>query len=140
MKKQAVALQVSRASLCGIGLMLAMIFPLAEPVLGDGFPEASTDGIQSKGSSENQTTPPPGGDKTEDSLLIGGGVRTPPDIGASGTSSSTPPVRTESPTDEPQIFPDVSHVPTHPSDPESAPGKESEPLGQPNHFKTMPEK
>lgn len=140
MKKPAVADQVFRASLRCLGLMLAVMFPLAEPVLGDGFHETSADGIQSKGCSEHQSTSPPVGDNTEDTPLIGGGVRTPPDIGASGTASSTPPVRTESPTDEPQILPDVSPVPTHPSNPESAPVKESEPLGQPNHLQKTPEK
>lgn len=140
MKKPTVADQVFKASLRCVGLMLAVMFPLAEPVLGDGSHEASADGIHFKGSSENQSTSPPVGDNTEDSPLIGGGVRTPPDIGASGTASSTPPVRTESPTDEPQILPDVSPVPTNPSDPEMAPVKESEPLGQPNHFKKTPEK
>ncbi len=139
MKNPAVADQVFRASLRCLGLMFAVMPPLAETVLGNGFDETSAE-IQSQGRSENQSTFPSVGGDREDSPLIGGGVRTPPDIGASGTASSTPPVRTESPTGDPQILPDVSTVPTDPSNPEMAPIKENEPLGQPNHLKKTPEK
>lgn len=125
MKKPAHADKVFIVSLRCLGFLLAMAFFLADAALG-------ADGIQSNGHSNN-----PSG---EESPLIGGGVRTPPDIGASGTSSSTTPVRTESPTDEPQILPDVSPVPTDPSTPEKAPVKESEPLGQPDHLQKTPEK
>lgn len=131
MKKPAHADKVFSISLRCVGLLLVMVFPLADPVLGDSFQDTSSDGSQSNGHSHN-----PSG---EESPLIGGGVRMPPDIGASGTASSTPPVRTESPTDEPKILPDASPVPTHPLGPESAPVKESEPLGQPNHLQTTPE-
>ena len=110
----------------------AMAFFLAEAALGDSLQDTSSDGTQSNGHSNNKFG--------EDSPLIGGGVRTPPDIGASGTASSTPPVRSESPTDEPHILPDVSPVPRHPSIPEKAPVKESEPLGQPDQFQKTPEK
>ena len=75
----------------------------------------------------------------EGSPVIGGGVRKPPDIGAAGTASSTPPVRTESPTDEPAIIPDVSPVPTHPSDTDSSPVPDGQPLGQPDHLKKKQE-
>lgn len=125
MKKPAHADKVFIISLRYLGFLLAMAFFLADAALG-------ADGIQSNGHSTN-----PSG---EESPLIGGGVRTPPDIGASGTSSSTPPVRTESPTDEPHILPDVSPVPTDPSTPEKAPVKESEPLGQPDQLQKTPEK
>lgn len=131
MKKPAPADKVFSISLHCLGLLLVLGFYLAEPVLGDSVQDTSSDGSQSNGHSHN-----PSG---EDSPLIGGGVRTPPDIGASGTASSTPPVRTESPTDEPQILPEVSPVPTHPSTPEKAPVKESKPLGQPNHHLKTPE-
>ena len=124
MKKPANADNAFIVSLRCLGLMFALAFSLADAALG-------ADGIQSNGHSNN-----PSG---EDSPLIGGGVRTPPDIGASGTSSSTPPVRTESPTDEPQVLPDVSPVPTDPSTPEKAPVKESEPLGQPSQLQKTPE-
>lgn len=127
MKKPARADKVFFVSLRCLGFLLAMAFFLAEAALGDSFQDTSSDGIQNNPSGE-------------DSPLIGGGVRTPPDIGASGTSSSTPPVRTESPTDEPHILPDVSPVPTDPSTPEKAPVKESEPLGQPDQLQKTPEK
>ncbi|MEO6203158.1 MAG: hypothetical protein ABIU05_22055 [Nitrospirales bacterium] len=139
MKNPAVADQVFRASLRCLGLMLTVMFLLAGPVLGDGFQETSADGIQSKGSSENQSTFPPVGGDRADSPLIGGGVRTPPDIGASGTASSTPPVRTESPTGEPQILPEVSPVPAYPSDPGNPSATETQPLGQPDHLKKRKE-
>lgn len=133
MKKPAHANTVCIVLLRCLGLMFALAFSLGEEVaLGDSFQSTSSDGIQSNGNSND-----PSG---EDSPLIGGGVRTPPDIGASGTASPTPPVRSESPTDEPQILPDISPVPTHPSTPEKAPVKESEPLGQPNHLQKTPEK
>ena len=131
MKKPAHADKVCIGFLCCLGLMFAMAFSLSEAALGDSLQNTSSGGIQSNGHSNN-----PSG---EDSPLIGGGVRTPPDIGASGTSSSTPPVRTESPTDEPNILPNVSPVPTDPSTPEKAPVKESEPLGQPNQLQKTPE-
>jgi hypothetical protein len=140
MNKPAVADRAFSASVRCLGVLLAVMFPLAEPVLGDGFHGTSADGVQSKGSSDNPSTFPPVGSHREDSPLIGGGVRTPPDIGASGTASSTPPVRTESPTNETQILPDVSPVPTHPSAPEKAPVEENKPLGQPQHLQKMHEK
>ncbi|WNM56680.1 hypothetical protein [Candidatus Nitrospira allomarina] len=131
MKNPAHADKVCIVSLRCLGLIFAVVFSLTEAALGDSLQETSSGGIQSNGHSTN-----PSG---EDSPLIGGGVRTPPDIGASGTSSSTPPVRTESPTDEPKILPDVSPLPTDPSTPEKAPVKESEPLGQPNQLQKTPE-
>ncbi|MFZ1747472.1 MAG: hypothetical protein WBO24_18325 [Nitrospirales bacterium] len=131
MKEPAHADKVFSVCLRCLGFMLVMVFPLAEPVLGDSFQDTSSDRIQSNGHSKNPST--------EHSPLIGGGVRTPPDIGASGTASSTPPVRAESPTDQSQIFPDVSPVPMHPSTPERAPVKESEPLGQPTHLQKTAE-
>ncbi|HNP59367.1 MAG TPA: hypothetical protein PKM72_00935 [Nitrospirales bacterium] len=136
MKKTAVADQVFRVSLPCLGFMLVVMFPLAEPVFGDDSNEAPADEIHSKDRSENPS--PSIGDKTKDSPILGEGVRTPPDIGASGTASSTPPVGTESPTDDPQILPDISPVPTHPLNSEMAPINESEPLGQPNHLKNTP--
>ncbi|WNM62676.1 hypothetical protein [Candidatus Nitrospira neomarina] len=132
MKQPAHADQVFILSLCCLGFMVALALPLVEPALGDSGQDTSSGGIQSDDHSKN-----PSG---EDSPLIGGGVRIPPDIGASGTSSSTPPVRTESPTDEPDILPDASPVPTDPSIPEKAPVKESEPLGQPKQLEKTPEK
>ncbi len=132
MKKPAHADKVFIVSLRCLGFMLGVAFSLADAALGDSLQDTYSDGIQSNGHSNN-----PSG---EDSPLIGGGVRTPPDIGASGTASSTPPVQSESPTDEPHILPDVSPVPMHPSIPEKAPVKESEPLGQPNQFQKTPEK
>ncbi|GJL67048.1 MAG: hypothetical protein NPIRA05_20190 [Nitrospirales bacterium] len=137
MKKTAVADQVFRVSLPCLGFMFVVMSPLAEPVFGDDSNEAPTDEIQSKDRSGNSS--PSMGDKTKDSPILGEGVRTPPDIGASGTASSTPPVGTESPTDDPQILPDISPVPTHPLNSEMAPINESEPLGQPNHLKNTPE-
>ena len=132
MKKPAHADKVFSISLCCLGFLLAITFSLEDTALGDSFQDIPSDGIQSNGHSNNTSG--------EDSPLIGGGVRMPPDIGASGTSSSTPPVRSESPTDEPHILPDVSPVPRHPSIPEKAPVKESEPLGQPDQFQKTPEK
>ncbi len=132
MKKPAHADKVFIVSLCCLGFMVGLAFPLVEPALGDSAQDTSSYGLQSDDHSKN-----PSG---EDSPLIGGGVRTPPDIGASGTSSSTPPVRTESPTDELHILPDVSPVPTDSLIPEKAPVKESEPLGQPNQLEETPEK
>jgi hypothetical protein len=132
MKNPAHADKVFVVSVRCLGFLLAMAFFLAEAALGDNFQVTSADGIQ-----DNSHSGHPSG---EDSPLIGGGVRTPPDIGASGTSSSTPPVRTESPTDEPHIVPDVSPVPPDPSTPEKAPFKESEPLGQPDQLQKSPEK
>ncbi|MDT3778838.1 hypothetical protein PJI16_14825 [Nitrospira sp. MA-1] len=139
MKKTAVADQVFRVSLSCLGFMFVVMSPLTEPVFGDEFKEVPTDEIQSKDRSENPSTSPSIGEKTKDSPILGEGVRTPPDIGASGTASSTPPVGTESPTDDPQILPDISPVPTHPLNSEMAPINESEPLGQPNHLKKTPE-
>ncbi|HBP86587.1 MAG TPA: hypothetical protein DD706_02690 [Nitrospiraceae bacterium] len=115
MMKRTVAYQVGKTLVSCTGVILALIFPLAEPVFAEGSHEAAFDGIPSKSGSERQSTSPPAGETLEDSsLIIGGGVRRPPDIGASGTASSTPPVRSESPTNEPQILPDVSPVPSHP--------------------------
>lgn len=132
MKKPAHVDKVFNVTLCSLGFIVALAFPVVEPAVGDSAQDTSSDGIQS----DDHPKMPSG----EDSPLIGGGVRTPPDIGASGTSSSTPPVRTESPTDEPSILPDASPVPTDSSIPEKAPVKESEPLGQPNQFEKTPEK
>ncbi|GJL58266.1 MAG: hypothetical protein NPIRA03_11230 [Nitrospirales bacterium] len=131
MNKPALADLDLSVSLCCVGVMLVRVFLLAKPVLGKNVQDTSSDEIQSNGHSQQPSA--------ADSPLIGGGVRTPSDIGASGTSSSTPPVRTESPTDEPQVLPDVSPVPTHPSVPERAPVKESAPLGQPHHLQKTPE-
>ncbi|GJL68598.1 MAG: hypothetical protein NPIRA06_12330 [Nitrospirales bacterium] len=131
MKKPAHADKVFIVSLRCLCVMFAIAFSLPEVALGENSQDTSSDGIQSNGHSNNTSG--------EDSPLIGGGVRTPPDIGASGTASSTPPVRTESPTDEPEILPDVSPVPTDPSTPEKARVKESEPLGQPNQLQKTPE-
>ncbi|MGP0593647.1 hypothetical protein ACTRXD_14080 [Nitrospira sp. T9] len=132
MKQPADAHQVFMISLRCLGFILILACFQSEAALGDSVQETSPDSIQSNGHSKN-----PSG---EDTPLIGGGIRTPPDIGASGTSSSTPPVRTESPTDEPDILPDVSPVPTDPSTPEKAPVKESEPLGQPKQLEKTPKK
>ncbi|MBA3613385.1 MAG: hypothetical protein H0W49_10855 [Nitrospirales bacterium] len=117
-----------------VGIMVAVLFSMAGPVLGNGAVEAVD-------RSENQAAFPPESKTIEkqNSPLIGSGVRTPPDIGASGTASSTPPVRTESPTDEPHILPDVSSAPPHPLAPESAPNVESPPIGQPDHLQRMQE-
>ena len=82
----------------------------------------------------------------EESPVLGGGVRNPPDIGMAGTASPTPPVRTESPTDEPDILPPASPSLPHPSDSTVAPLEEAEPdivspsdktepLGQPDFLK-----
>jgi hypothetical protein len=82
----------------------------------------------------------------EELPVLGGGVRNPPDIGMAGTASPTPPVRTESPTDEPDIFPPASPGLPHPSDSTVAPLEEgepdivspsdkAEPLGQPDFLK-----
>lgn len=132
MKNPACANKISIVSFRCLGFMFTLAFSLAEPVLGENFQNINSDGIHTDEHSNN-----PSG---EVSPLIGGGVRTPPDIGASGTASSTPAIRSESPTDEPPILPDVSPVPMHPSIPEKAPVKESEPLGQPNQFQKTPEK
>ncbi len=131
MNKPALADMDLSVSLCCLGVMLAGVFSLAQPVFGKNVQNTSSEEIHSNGHSKHPST--------GDSPLIGGGVRTPSDIGASGTASSTPPVRTESPTDEPQVLPDVSPVPTHPSVPERAPVKESAPLGQPNHLQKTPD-
>ncbi|WP_342347623.1 hypothetical protein [uncultured Nitrospira sp.] len=121
-----VADQVCEMLFRPVEIMVVVLFSMAGPLLGDGAVAAAC-------RSENQAAFSHENRKQEkqDSPLIGNGVRTPPDIGALGTASSTPPVRTESPTDEPQILPDISPVPTHPSDQDKAPVKENEPLGQP---------
>lgn len=78
---------------------------------------------------------------TKDSPLIGGGIKRPPDIGAAGTASPTPPVRTESPTDEPDLLPDQSPVPSASIDSRSFPGTgrpEVEPLGDPEVIQEEP--
>lgn len=129
------AAKVSQMLFRCMGVMVAILFSMAGPVLGkSGGEPAVTPDNQSTVPSEKKT---PG---KQDSPLIGHGVHTPADIGASGTATTTPPVRTESPTDDPQILPNISPVPSHPSNPETAPIKESEPLGQPNHLKKTPEK
>jgi hypothetical protein len=123
-----------------MGLILAVFFLVAGPAVGDESLLASSGTFtnESKGKPDSQSTIPPGGDtkENENSPVIGGGIRTPPDIGASGTASPTPPVRTESPTGEPQLLPDVSPVPAHPSDTtENSSAVESQPLGQPDPLK-----
>ncbi|MEO8326714.1 MAG: hypothetical protein ABI618_12740 [Nitrospirota bacterium] len=126
-----------------LGLICVVLFLVAWSVVGgDSLMASSGTSIkESKDQADRQSTIPDRGDtkENENSPVIGGGVRIPPDIGASGTASATPPVRTESPTDEPQILPDVSPVPAHPSDPEIPSATEIQPLGQPDHLKKRKE-
>lgn len=126
-------------SWCFSGFLLAFIFPFTGIVVGYGSSTEFT--AESGGRQNSQSTLPSSGHNKEEegSPVIGGGVRKPPDIGAAGTASPTPPVRTESPTDEPAIIPDVSPVPTHPSDTESSPVADGQPLGQPDHLKKKQE-
>lgn len=130
-------------SLGGLGLLLCVLFPLTGIVFGYGSPERISTVLtaESKGRQDGPSTLPPtkGHTEHEGSPVIGGGVKNPPDIGAAGTASPTPPVRTESPTDEPAIFPDVSPIPTHPSDTNSSPVADGQPLGQPDHLKKKQE-
>jgi len=79
--------------------------------------------------------------QAEESPLIGGGIKHPPDIGAAGTASPTPPVRTESPTDEPELLPPQSPIPPAPnhSRSSSSTGRiEIEPLGDPEFIQEDP--
>lgn len=130
-------------SLWGSGLLLCVLFPLTDIAFGYGIPERISTVLtaESQGRQDGPSTLPStkGHTEHEGSPVIGGGVRNPPDIGAAGTASSTPPVRTESPTDKPAILPDASTVPQDPSNGGSVPDAESQPLGQPDHFRKQKE-
>lgn len=139
MKNLKQANKIWRAISGRMGLICAVLFLVAGTV-GGGHSLMASSGTsinESKDQVDRQSPIPHKGDtkENENSPVIGGGVRTPPDIGAAGTASATPPVRTESPTDEPQILPDISPVPAHPSDPEIPSATEIQPLGQPDHLK-----
>lgn len=124
-------------------LICAVLFFVGGPVGGVNslIASSSTSIKESKDQADRQSTIPDRGDRkeNENSPVIGGGVRIPLDIGGFGTASATPPVRTESPTDEPQILPDISPVPAQPSDPENPSATETQPLGQPDHLKKRKE-
>ncbi|MEX2491580.1 MAG: hypothetical protein WD425_07440 [Nitrospirales bacterium] len=84
------------------------------------------------------TTPalPSTNDTTDSSVIIGDGIRTPPDIGVAGTSSPTPPLRFESPTDQSDIFPETTPVtPDSSATPDGFPSAEPAPLETPELFK-----
>ncbi len=134
---------VFRRSFWYWGIIWAVLFSLTGVVFGYGSHEgaAAVFTADSKSRQDGSSTLPPTNNNTEleGSPVIGGGVRTPPDIGAAGTASSTPPVRTESPTDEPAILPDVSPVPKQPSDTERSPDATGQPFGQPDHYKKKQE-
>ncbi|MGD9852817.1 MAG: hypothetical protein AB7T38_16310 [Nitrospirales bacterium] len=87
-----------------VALLMGVCFLCLGPVWG----ENSTDTFSEISSPERQKT------ETDDSLLIGGGIHRPPDIGAAGTTSPTPPVRIESPIDEPDLLPSKAPVPSDP--------------------------
>ena len=100
--------------------------------------DSSTVGSEYEGdiSSRESFSDPLPHNADERSVVIGDGIRVPPDIGAAGTSSSTPPIRAESPTDEPDVLPSSTLVAPDPSDPANpSSGKAPPPLGQPDFLK-----
>jgi hypothetical protein len=142
MKKMTPMLLIRKMVVVCMGFMMVAGIPL--PAIGSHDDHNNVSSESLPGKPQGSTTRPaptlPSTNGTEDgSVVIGDGIRTPPDIGAAGTASPTPPLRFESPTDEPAILPDVSPVPTLPSDTESSPDPIGKPFGQPNHFKNKQE-
>jgi hypothetical protein len=130
----------------GISWIIVLVVLLFSPVFGADRHESSSGDPRSRestGMSKESPVPEQPKTETDQSPIIGDGVRTPPDIGAAGTATPTPPVRSESPTDEPDMLPSISPGLPQPSDSSIAPLDEGEssvvsptdkdkPLGQPD--------
>lgn len=123
------------------GIFFSMIF-LCGPAFGNNeqAPSSSEGDRQDSAARPQQTPDSETQEETERSPVIGKGIRKPPDIGAAGTATPTPPVRSESPTGEPDILPPGSPGLPQPSDSTSPPLDDDivpplesdEPLGQPD--------
>lgn len=124
------------------GFVFSLIF-LCGPAFGSNDQvESSSEADRQDSTGRPQQTPDSetSQEGTKQSPVLGKGVRTPPDVGAGGTATPTPPVRSESPTGEPEILPPGSPGLPQPSDSTSAPldedivpsSESDEPLGQPD--------
>lgn len=110
-----------------MGMLLATMCGLTGPVWGDEPSDFSSQLPRATSETESENSP-----------LIGGGVHRPPDIGAGGTASPTPSIRSESPTGEPDIFPFETPVPSdppHPPKPSQSGEEDAQPLGDPEFMK-----
>lgn len=127
------------------GVIPWMVFPLlflCGPAFGGNEHEPSSSEGDRQDSAEKPHQTPDSETPQEEtgrSPVMGKGIRKPPDVGAAGTATPTPPVRSESPTGEPEILPPGSPGLPQPSDSTSAPldedivppSESDEPLGQP---------
>jgi hypothetical protein len=145
MSEQNVPLESWRTHCTGIGMMV-LICSFFGMSFGEGIFHAVAEeptGKSQPGSSVNPDKTP---EKEGLAPVLGGGIRKPPDIGAGGVATPTPPVETQSPTNEPEIVPPASLGLPQPSDstippldegepPVGLPSDQDEHLGQPDFLK-----
>lgn len=133
----------------GIGGVTVFLVSFSVPVLGgDGLHAVAKDVSRESQERSNSSSinPDKSTEERKTSPVLGGGIRKPPDVGAGGVATPTPPLETQSPTNEPEIVPPASPGLPHPSDstiapldegepPVVSPSDEDKPLGQPDFLR-----